>query len=131
MSPEDRRLLALAAALLPARAAALLGRLRGGEPLGREVARLAAAPRRARLAALATALAGPTAARTGLRAAPLAPHPLLARLAEEARWRATGQPGARPGRPWTAARTAVRPAAGHAPTTPPVPAPLPLARPVE
>jgi hypothetical protein len=88
-----RRLVALAAVLAPARAARLLSRL--GEPEAaaavRLAERLATAPRRVRLAALAAALpeAGP-AARPGA-GAPLPCHPLLRRLELEQRERTVAE----------------------------------------
>ncbi len=96
-----RRLVALAATLAPARSARLLRRL--GDPGGEEAVRLAealaTAPRRARLAALASSLPceGPA---TAPRAGPLPSHPLLRRIERE--WR---------GRP-VAERTLVRAATG-------------------
>jgi len=92
VTPSRRRLVALSVALAPGRAVDLLGRLGSAhadraEALA-EAAPLAEAPRRARLAALATALAGEPAARgAGL-------HPLLARLARERT--ARGEPPAGP-----------------------------------
>ena len=95
MSPADRRLIALMATLCPGRAAALLGWLSGDQAglLATAGSSLAAAPRRARLMALAFALScdGPPASVGGAR------HPLLARLVREAAL----QPGSAP-------RTAVR-----------------------
>lgn len=74
MTPARRRLVALAAALVPARAAALLGRLGDADAAeaGALAAALAQAPRRARLSALVAALPPLPARRAG--------HPLLARL---------------------------------------------------
>lgn len=95
------RLVALAATLAPERAARLLRRL--GDPGGWEAVRLAAAlamaPRRARLAALASSLPGEGSATAPL-AGPLSSHPLLRRLELERR-----------GRP-VAERTLVRAATG-------------------
>jgi type III secretion system YscQ/HrcQ family protein len=84
----EHRLTALAAAVAPARAPALLLRLAGprAAEASARAAELAAAPRLARLAALGSA--APAAA-----TAPAA-HPLLARLAREA----AVHGGARPGR---------------------------------
>jgi hypothetical protein len=83
MSPDRRRLVALAAALAPARGPALLGWLGGPEgPLAATRAgSLAGASRRVRLAALAAALAGAPepALPPGRRY-----HPLLDRLQREA-----------------------------------------------
>lgn len=101
MSPADRRLVALLATHCPARTGALLGRL-SGDPAGdlaRQGRALAAAPRRARLVALASALAaggwtGPAA---------VGGHPLLARLTLEAAQELGSAP-----------RTEVRPAAPRA-----------------
>jgi len=130
--PEVRRLLALAAALAPGRAVALVGR-RAGEvgELRQEAARLAAAPRRDRLAALAqemTILAeGAQRAPPGRLSASM--PPLLARLRDEARWRAAGS--AKADRDWSAGRTAVRPAAGVGAACARDPAPLALARRVD
>ncbi len=97
MSPADRRLIALMATLCPGRAAALLGRRSGDQAgeLAAEGSRLAAAPRRARLVALALALScgGSPASVGGAR------HPLLARLVREAALLSGAAP-----------RTAVRPA---------------------
>ncbi len=99
MIPADRRLIALMATLCPGRAPALLGRLSGEQAgeLATEGSSLAAAPRRARLVALALALSceGPSASVGGAR------HPLLARLTLEAEVRSEPEP---------APRTAVRPA---------------------
>jgi len=79
VTPARRRLVALAAALAPRRALDLLARLGDGrEEAGALAAQLAAAPRHARLAALAAALPRPPA---GPEAGG---HPLLARLAREA-----------------------------------------------
>jgi hypothetical protein len=98
VTPERRRLAALAAVLVPGRAAALLARLDGpdGETASALAATLAAAPRRTRLTALAATLPSSAPAATG--------HPLLARLRLER--------GA-------AGRTEVRKAAASAP--PPAP----------
>jgi hypothetical protein len=75
-----RRLVALAVTLAPVRSARLLGRL--GDPGTEEAVRLAgslaAAPRRTRLAALASSLGG-----TGTATGPLPSHPLLRRLEVE------------------------------------------------
>jgi len=94
-----RRLVALAAALAPSRAAALVGRLAGDvASLRGEALALASTPRRARLAALAAALAtGPRPA-TPMGATGPVGHPLLARLRQEARWRATRRAEERPER---------------------------------
>jgi hypothetical protein len=109
MTPERRRLVALAAALAPTRAARLLGRLPQGEVAAAVALAkvLAGAPRRARLAALAAALA-----ETPEAAGPGAPglHPLLARLRREAAF--TRRPGVA-GWPPAEPRTLVR-AAAHA-----------------
>jgi len=79
VTPARRRLVALAAALAPRRALALLARLGDGrEEAGALAAQLAAAPRHARLAALAAALPPPPARPEA------GGHPLLARLAREA-----------------------------------------------
>jgi len=78
VSPAARRLVALAAALAPGRAPILLARLGSGAGEAAALAReLAAAPRRARLAALAAALPHHPSP------PPAAAHPLLARLARE------------------------------------------------
>jgi hypothetical protein len=60
VTADDGRLAALAAAFAPSRATVLLGRLAAPAPpeLAPECARLAAAPRRERLLALAAALRG-------------------------------------------------------------------------
>lgn len=125
MTPDRRRLVALAAALVPARAAALIARL-GDEDAGATAALatgLAGAPRRTRLAALAASLPSETGLRGG------AAHPLLERLAAEAA--AAGGAGsvmaltptpnltstpaaASLGAPGSAERTLVREAAGGA-----------------
>jgi hypothetical protein len=88
MSSALRRLVALAAVLAPERAERLLRRL--GGPGGGEAVRLAdalaRAPRRARLAALASSLPGEGSA-TAPRAGPLPSHPLLRRLELERRGR--------------------------------------------
>jgi len=103
VTASTRRLVALAAALAPGRAPILLARLVGGAEEAAALAReLAAAPRRARLAALAAALPHPPS--PSLAAA----HPLLARLAREP-GRAAAALDAW-ARTLDAARTAVRPA---------------------
>jgi len=81
-----RGLVALAVTLAPARATRLLGRLHDPEAAEalRQVAALAGAPRRARLAALAAAVQDDGAS-AGERPAPLPPHPLLRRLELERR----------------------------------------------
>lgn len=83
MTPERRRLVALAAALSPGRAPALLSRLGAGEGAAASAlaVALATSPRRTRLLALAAALAtGPhLAAPAGAGG-----HPALARLRREA-----------------------------------------------
>jgi hypothetical protein len=95
------RLVALAAALAPARAARLVGRLGGTDVTGAvaRAAALAAAPRRARLAALAGALGE-------LPVPSAALHPLLARLDLERRSRRQGDAARPPVRAATPARTA-------------------------
>jgi hypothetical protein len=83
-----RRLVALAVTLAPARAVCLLGRLHepgAGEAL-LEAGALAEAPRRARLAALATSLQV-AEAEDPVSIAPLPPHPLLRRVELERRGR--------------------------------------------
>ena len=82
MTADLLRLVALAATLVPSRAARLLGRLEvpGGSVATRHAGSLAEAPRRARLAALAAAL--PDVAAPDHHAPP---HPLLRRLERE-RW---------------------------------------------
>ena len=88
MTERLRRLVALAVTLAPARATLLLSRLE--EPGAAEAlplaSALAGAPRRARLAALATSLQAtePMAPASATR---LPSHPLLRRLALEARAR--------------------------------------------
>ncbi|MFL5272689.1 MAG: hypothetical protein ACJ79E_11575 [Anaeromyxobacteraceae bacterium] len=110
MTASEHTVVALAAALAPARAAALCGRVAGeaAQALAREAAALAALPRGERLRALATTLAraAPPAAVT---AAPRALHPLLGRVAAE--WHARGSAVVREP---SAPRTAVRPAPGAA-----------------
>ena len=100
MTRGRRRLAALAATLAPARAARLLSRL--GDPEGaaavRLAERLAPAPRRVRLAALAAALAEAGPAARPRAGAPLPSHPLLRRLVLEQRERAVAE--------WTAVRGA-------------------------
>ena len=92
MTRPLRQLVALAAALAPERAARLLRRL--GSPGDGEAVRLAealaAAPRRARLAALAASLPGEEPA-TAPRAGPLPSHPLLRRLELERRSRSVAE----------------------------------------
>ncbi|MGC3997848.1 MAG: hypothetical protein QM767_10300 [Anaeromyxobacter sp.] len=82
MSPEDRRLAALLAALLPARAAAVLAR--GPGAAAQEAARLAGLPRQDRLAALERALEREGAADPAATAALERPR-MAAALAELAR----------------------------------------------
>ena len=97
MTGRQARLVALAVTLAPTRATRLLERLseEGAEEARRHGAALAIAPRRARLGALAAALAAaPTEG--GTPTGPLPDHPLLRRLELERR-----------GRP-AAARTLVR-----------------------
>jgi len=86
VTPGRTRLLALAVALSPARAQALLARLGGGEaePLLERAAALAGAPRRERLLALAAALGEDAASSTPSPDR----HPLLARLLAERSWSA-------------------------------------------
>ncbi len=107
MTEALHRLVALAAVLAPARAVRLLGRLQDpeGAEAVRRVGALALAPRRARLAALASALPGAGSASPTLPASPgtLPDHPLARRLEVERRSRAT------------AGRTLVRGATAPAP----------------
>lgn len=79
MTPARRRLVALAAALVPGRAEALLGRCADATLADlAHAAALATAPRRERLASLAAALPAPA------RPTPFPAQPLLRRLALEA-----------------------------------------------
>jgi hypothetical protein len=93
-------LVALAVTLAPARATRLLERLEeeGAEEARHQAGLLATAPRRARLGALAAALAAPPEGVAPSR--PLPDHPLLRRLELERRERPA------------VARTLVRPASG-------------------
>ncbi len=112
MTPDRRRLVALAAALAPARAPLLLAWLGGDDGGAAAVlaSSLAAAPRRARLAAPAAALAAAPQAVPGPGSSG---HPLLARLRREAVLAAQACP--------SAPRTEVRRAAAPGPRGSPDP----------
>jgi hypothetical protein len=114
MTTGEHTLVALAAALAPARAAALCRRASGdaAQALAHEAAALAALSRAERLRVLATTLAraAPRGAVAGVRRAL---HPLLGRLAAESQARGPALPRER-----SVARTAVRPPpAAAAPST--------------
>jgi hypothetical protein len=100
VTPARRRLVALAAVLAPRRALDLLAHLEDDrEAAVALAARLAVAPRHARLAALAASLPGPATGSEARREAGL--HPLLARLAREPRRTVLAAPpsAATPGHP--------------------------------
>jgi hypothetical protein len=124
MTASEHTVVALAAALAPARAAALCRRVAGeaAQALAREAAALAALQRTERLRVLATTLAR-AAPTVGVTGAARALHPLLGRLAAERHGRGSAllpEP--------SAARTAVRPPPRAAP--PPTSAFPDISRPV-
>lgn len=96
MTPDDHLLASLAAALAPARAAALLARLPGARGLPAHAAARAGAPRAERLRALAAALAASRGSPARAEAAAAGERPRVAALLRRLGSGASTPPGVSP-----------------------------------